>query len=441
MSEIRFECLRKRREAVLKSLDGREALIAAGLPSSRNFQANCYPFRASSHFLHLAGAALPGGFLHFKSNRVTLYVPRQPEGDVLWHGQQPGPPDLADSLGVEVRYTDELNISKAAMALPTMNEATNQQMSGYLERVIQVGHISKADYDLAMALVLNRLQHDEWAQSELRVAAQITADAHELARRELRPGATCRHVSAVMRSHFESRSMAYAYQPIITPRGEVLHEHKLDTRMESGDLVLLDVGGEMPSGYAADVTRTWPVNQRMSKTQRMIYQIVERAHKVAVDAVAPGVEYAEIHALAARELVVGLVDVGILLGDPESLFAQNMHTAFFPHGVGHLLGLDVHDMEDLGDLAGYAPGRARRQAFGWSFLRLDRQLKEGMVVTIEPGFYMIAELLTRFRAHPRHRQCIDWEVLAQFSDVRGIRLEDDVLVTSAGRDILSRPTA
>ena len=190
-----------------------------------------------------------------------------------------------------------------------------------------------------------------------------------------------------MRSHFESRSMAYAYQPIITPRGEVLHEHKLDTRMESSDLVLLDVGGEMPSGYAADVTRTWPVNQRMSKTQRMIYQIVERAHKVAVDAVAPGVEYAEIHALAARELVVGLVDVGILLGDPESLFAQNIHTAFFPHGVGHLLGLDVHDMEDLGDLAGYTPGRARRQAFGWSFLRLDRQLKENYGGHGEPGFY------------------------------------------------------
>ena len=100
MSEIRFECLRKRREAVLKSLDGREALIAAGLPSSRNFQANCYPFRASSHFLHLAGAALPGAFLHFKANRVTLYVPRQPEGDVLWHGQQPGPPDIATVWGL-----------------------------------------------------------------------------------------------------------------------------------------------------------------------------------------------------------------------------------------------------------------------------------------------------------------------------------------------------
>ena len=124
------------------------------------------------------------------------------------------------------------------MTLPTMNEATNRQLSGYLERVIQMGHISKADYDLAMALVLNRLQHDEWAQAELRVAAHITADAHELARRELRPGVTCRHVSAVMRSHFESRSMAYAYQPIITPRGEVLHEHQLDMRMESGDLVL-----------------------------------------------------------------------------------------------------------------------------------------------------------------------------------------------------------
>ena len=155
------------------------------------------------------------------------------------------------------------------MTLPTMDEQTNQQLGGHVERAIRVGHISKADYHLAMALVSNRIQHDEWAQAELRRAAQITADAHELARRELRPGITCRQVSAVMRAHFESRAMVYAYQPIITPRGEVLHEHQLDMRIASGDLVLLDVGGEMPSGYA-DVTRTWPVDKVMSPTQRMV---------------------------------------------------------------------------------------------------------------------------------------------------------------------------
>ena len=166
----------------------------------------------------------------------------------------------------------------------------------------------------------------------------------------------------------------------------------------------------MPSGYAADVTRTWPVNQVMSPSQRMIYQIVERAHKVAVNAVAPGVEYAEIHALAARELIVGLVDVGILLGDPESLFAQNMHTAFFPARCWPSARLGRSRHGRLRRSRRVFARRARRQAFGWSFLRLDRQLKEGMVVTIEPGFYIIDELLTRFRAHPRHRQCIDWDV-------------------------------
>ena len=123
MSEIRFECLRKRREAVLQGLDGREALIAAGQPPSRNFQANCSPIRASSHFLHLAGAALPGAFIHFKADRVTLYVPRQPEGDVLWHGHQPGPSDIAQSLGIEVRYADELTVGRV-MTLPTMDKQT-----------------------------------------------------------------------------------------------------------------------------------------------------------------------------------------------------------------------------------------------------------------------------------------------------------------------------
>ncbi len=204
-------------------------------------------------------------------------------------------------------------------------------------------------------------------------------------------------------------------------------------------MVLLDVGAETESGYAADVTRTWPVGQTMSPTQSAIHAVVSAAHKAAIELIKPGVEYRAIHRQACLTLVRGLCDLGLLIGNPMDLVEDNMHTLFFPHGVGHLLGLDVHDMEDLGDRAGYAPGRRRSELFGWSFLRLDRPLEHGMLVTVEPGFYQVDDLKRRFLNHPYKAQFVNWSELDAYSDVRGVRIEDDILVTADGWCNLSAP--
>ncbi|MEM9247030.1 MAG: M24 family metallopeptidase, partial [Cyanobacteria bacterium P01_F01_bin.153] len=203
------------------------------------------------------------------------------------------------------------------------------------------------------------------------------------------------------------------------------------------DLLLADVGAETALGWASDITRTWPVSGKFSPTQKALYDVVLEAHDQGIAAVKPGADYREIHLLASRVLAEGLVDLGILKGNPESLVDADAHALFFPHGVGHLMGLDVHDMEDLGDVSGYAPGRLRSDRFGLGFLRLSRILEPNMVITIEPGFYQVPAILNNATWRERYSEMVNWDRLADFSDVRGIRIEDDVLVTETGNEVLT----
>jgi Xaa-Pro aminopeptidase len=200
---------------------------------------------------------------------------------------------------------------------------------------------------------------------------------------------------------------------------------------------LADVGAETPEGFAGDVTRVWPVAGRFSATQRAAYEVVLASQLAAIAAIKPGVRYLDVHRAAGLALVEGLLGIGILRGDAADLYARGAAALFFPHGVGHLLGIDVHDMEDLGDRAGYAPGRTRATAPGDRYLRLDRDLLPGMCVTIEPGFYQIPRILTRPDEVGDLESALDRAELAHFADVRGIRIEDDVLVTETGCEILS----
>src|SRR5690606_9306199 len=219
--------------------------------------------------------------------------------------------------------------------------------------------------------------------------------------------------------------------------GEVLHAIRQDRVLGAGDLLLADVGAETPEGWAGDVTRTWPVSGRFSPTQRAIYEVVLAAQAAAIERVRPGVRFADVHRAAGRALVEGLVALGILSGDPAELAELGAAALFFPHGVGHLLGRDVHDMEDLGDRAGYAPGRVRSPRPGERGRRRDRDLAPGMVVTIEPGFYRIRRILERPEEVGELERHLNRSELSKFEDVRGIRIEDDVLVTETGAEVLT----
>lgn len=397
------------RRTLLMQRHPRPMRIDAGTAPPRNYAANAYPFRASSHFLYLVGAPLEGATLWLADGKATIYAPKLPDDDALWHGARPDAAALGDMLGCPVRPLDHL----------------------------PQGAATPADATLADALIASRMVHDAAAMTGLRLAAQATVDAHLAGMRNTRPGEYEWHVRAAMDAAMRRHGMGWAYPPIVTVHGEVLHNHHHHHKMVSGDLVLADVGAESHGGWAGDVTRVWPVNGRFSPTQKALYDVVLAAQIAAIDSARPGVRYRDVHLTAARALTVGLVDLGILRGDVDELVADDVHALFFPHGVGHLLGLDVHDMEDLGDRAGYPAGRTRSERFGLGYLRLDRDLEPGMAVTIEPGFYQVPALLDDPARTAKAGDRLRRDVLAKFADVRGIRIEDDIVITDGAPEILT----
>jgi Xaa-Pro aminopeptidase len=445
MPKTPIEALRARRAALSARLST-PALLAAGVAPSRNFRANPHRFRASSHFLYLVGRAIEGAALLLRDGRSVLYAEPPSAEDALWHGPRPSLAELCDQLGLdEVKPLGEIDadlgdLAAATATLPTQDARSCAWLGERLGRPIAPSagdRLEGGDAALADAIISLRLIQDEAALPQLRHAAEVSARAHLAGMRATRVGVDEWHVLAAMLQVLRAEALDDAYGPIVTVHGEVLHASGYDHTVAAGDLLLADVGGETPEGWAADITRVWPVAGTFSPTQRAIYQLVLEAQRQAIAATMPGRRYRDVHEVAKRATVSGLCDLGILQGEVDGLLERGAAALFFPHGIGHLLGLDVHDMEDLGDRAGYAPGRQRSTAFGDAYLRLDRDLEPGMLVTIEPGFYQVPGILGDERYTSRVGADLRRDELARYADVRGIRIEDDVLVTAAGNEILT----
>lgn len=415
-------------------------LLWSGRSSSRNFPANTYPFRANSHFLYFAGLPLYNAVIHLESGRLTLFLDDPTAADRLWHGDCPSRDQISAEIGADAAYplAELPRVAKGAATIPVMDAATLQHQHQTLGRDLPAARSLQAlDQALAAAIVDLRLIQDDQAIAEMTQAAAVTVAAHQAGMAATALAQTEAAVRAAMEQVMTAHNMTCAYSSIVTVHGEVLHNNQYHHPLQPGNLLLADVGAETRLGWAADVTRTWPVSGRFSPTQRDIYEIVLAAHDRCIEAARPGVEYQDLHLLACRVIATGLADLGILRGRPEDLVEQDAHALFFPHGIGHLLGLDVHDMEDLGDLAGYAPGRIRSDRFGLCYLRLNRPLQAGMAVTIEPGFYQVPALLHDPDRREKYAAVVNWDRLAEFADVRGIRIEDDVLIIESGNRVLT----
>ncbi len=431
--------LRQRRQK-LASLIYFPVILWSGSSISRNYPALKFPFRASSHFLYFAGLPLENAAIRLESGKLELFLDDALPSSTLWHGEMPKRAEIAVLIGADADFPmSELKLRSANAATITVQDSLIQsQQSQMLDRPLTASKSPAGiDLELTKAIISLRLTQDAASLAELRSAAAVTVEAHKAGMAATSTAQIEAGVRAAMESAIISQNMTTAYPSIVTVHGEVLHSEHYHNPLQTGDLLLADVGAETSMGWAADVTRTWPVSGKFSSTQRAIYDLVLAAHDACIDKISPGVEYQDIHLLAARIMAAGLVDLGILRGDVEDLVAMDAHALFFVHGIGHLIGLDVHDMEDLGDLAGYEAGRVRSSRFGLGFLRLNRVLQEGMLVSIEPGFYQVPAILNNPEIRTKCKDFVKWDELEKFADVRGIRIEDDILVTDRGREVLT----
>ncbi len=432
--------LHNRRKKLAKLINF-PAILWSGSRSSRNFPANTFPFRPSSHFLYFAGLPIADAAICLEGEKLELFMDNPPPSNLLWHGEIPSRDRLAEIIGADAAFPIEELKSHAenAATISVQNPTTKTTQSQILNRdIFPSNKPQKIDLELTKAIISLRLSHDDTALTEIKQAATVTVEAHKAGMAATKNAKFEANIRAAMESIIISNNMTCAYTSIVTVHGEVLHNGEYYHPLQIGDLLLADVGAETTLGWASDVTRTWPFSGKFSPTQRDIYDVVLAAHDHCISQIKPGVEYLDIHLLAAQVIAEGLVNLGILKGKPEDLVEMDAHALFFPHGVGHLLGLDVHDMEDLGDLAGYEIGRERSSRFGLGFLRLNRPLIPGMLVTIEPGFYQVPGILNDLEMRQKYQDIVNWEKLEKFSDVRGIRIEDDVLVTIKGAEILTQ---
>lgn len=409
---------------------------------ARNLPMTHLPFRQDSTFLYFTGCSVPGAALLLADGQETLFLPEPAEDDALWHGHVDTLEAQGARLGVaRVRPAHELadtiaNMPLLPLSLPVADRARTDEARRLTGQALSFGTQHGDDRLVDAVIGLRRiLSEDE--RAAMRAAGRVTKAAHEAVMRATRPGRHERHLRALFEATLAAAGLVSAYDPILTVRGEVLHNFHAAHTLEAGQLLLLDGGAESPAGYATDVTRTWPVDGRFSPRQRAAYEAVLAAQEACIDMVRPGTRYRDIHDRASLVLARWLVDEGLLTCSPEAAVESGAHALFFPHGVGHLIGLDVHDLENFGDRPAYPAGRRRSDQFGTGYLRLDLDLEPGMVVTIEPGFYVVPAILADPALTGRFSGMVDLDAARSWVGFGGIRIEDDVAVTPDGPDVLT----
>jgi Xaa-Pro aminopeptidase len=445
---------RARRAALIDHLRHAGARGLVLLPghddSPINYPDNAYPFRQDSTLLYFTGLAQPGlaVCIDLDSGQTTLHADDPDLDHLVWTGPVPGVADRAARAGIarvaaraalQDTLRDALDAERTLHLLPPARAETRLALAAALG-LPPPALDTLVSTPLVRAVVALRSVKSDDETAEIERALAVTRELHLLAMQRTRPGTVEQEVVGAMEGHAAAQGLRLAYAPIFSSRGEILHNHAHGLRLQQGDMVVNDTGVESALGYASDITRTLPVGGRVEGVRAALYDLVLQAQGDAIAAMRPGVPYVDVHLGACRTLAAGLVALGLMRGDPDEAVAAGAHTLFMPHGLGHMLGLDVHDMEGLGeDQVGYGDGTTRDPRFGFRSLRLARPLQPGWVVTVEPGLYFNPLLAERWRADRLHEAFVDHAEVQRLGAVGGIRIEDDVLVTPDGARVLGEP--
>ena len=438
-----------RRESLKSCFKAGVLLFLGNEESPMNYRDNTYAFRQDSSFLYYFGVDHPGyaAVIDLDQGRTVVFGDDLTIDDIVWTGVLPTVAELAMLGGVtETAPAAALGTclqnakGRKVHFLPPYRAEHRLKLSSLLG-IPPEAQDRQASLELARAVIEMRVIKTAEEVSEIERAVDITVDMHMAAMRMAKPGAKEADIAAKITEIALAAGGNLSYPIIATVHGETLHNHRHDNTLQSGQLFLVDAGAETAMHYAGDLTSTCPVDQTFTNRQREIYQVVLKAHLAAIEHLKPSVPFRQIHLLACRTLAEGLKDLGLMKGDLDAAVEQGAHAMFFQCGVGHMMGLDVHDMESLGEVwVGYE-GQPKSTQFGIKSLRLARPLQTGFVLTIEPGIYFIPTLIDRWKAEGRFADFIDYDRLETYRDFGGIRIEENLLITATGQRILgkSRP--
>ena len=437
----------------LKTQVGKGLILLLGNEeSSMNYRDNLYPFRQDSSFLYFFGLDKPGlaGVIDIDNDREMIYGRELTMDEIVWTGPQPSLAEQAAGAGIthtlpaDLLHADLISAQASGRSihfLPPYRPENILKLSAWFS--IAPGAVrARASVDLIKAVVEQRSSKTQEEVVQIEEAVDITVAMHLAAIEGARDGMTEAQLAGGLQGIAIAGGGNLSFPTILTVNGQVLHNHYGSTVMREGRIAICDSGAENAMHYAGDMTRTFPVGKKFTPVQREMYEIVLAAQEAAVAALRPGVLFRDVHALAAEKLMEGLRAAGVAKGDPAEAVAAGAHTIVFQCGLGHMMGLDVHDMEDLGEeYVGYTDTMKKSTAFGWKSLRLARALDIGFVVTIEPGLYFIPELMDQFRAEKKYLDFINYDKLEHFRSFGGIRIEEDLLITDTGSRLLGKPLA
>lgn len=451
------EIYQRRRAVLLKKMEetaaeGKRgiAIFIGNADAPQNYRGNDYRFRQESSFIYYWGIDEPGfsAVLDLDSGEETLYGNDIDIDDIIWMGPQPSVRSKADRAGVgkSAAAADFDNDVRKAVSqgrtihfLPTSRYYNTLKVSSLLgigaEEVRKPAPAScgKASEELVKAVISMRLIKEQCEIEEIDKACEIGCLMHTAARQGCKPGAYEQDIAGKMEGITISKGWGVSFTTILSQHGETLHNHSHNMIITPGNLLLVDAGAESNAHYASDFTRTYPCSGKFTQRQRDIYDIVENCNELAFNLSRPGITYRDIHLAVAKNMLEGLKSLDIVRGDTDSMTAEGIAGLFMPHGLGHNMGIDVHDMEDLGEnLVGYDEGQKRASQLGLGSLRMARKLCPGHVITDEPGIYFIPALIAKWKEEGTDKGFVNYSKLEDYLDFGGIRLEDDVLITADG---------
>ena len=440
----------KRREELHKKLKTGIAVFISNLEAPMNYPDNTYHFRQDSDFLYFFGIDLPGfvGLMDFDSGKDRIFGNDYDMDDIIWMGPQPTVKELALKCGISdtalmsklMDAIKDVQLKKRKIHfLPPYRGETKMKLGALLkENPCQMKTL--ASVDLIKAVISMRSIKEKVEIEEIEKAEDIAYEMHVTAMRMCKQGVREQDIFGAIEGIALAKGAGTSFPIILSINGQTLHNHSHGNILTKGKMMVCDAGAETNLHYASDITRTTPVGGKFSDKQKDIYEIVLKANTEAIKATRPGMSNRDLHFMACKIITTEMKNLGLMKGDVDEAVIAGAHALFMPHGLGHMMGLDVHDMEALGEnFIGYNDDVKRSEQFGTAFLRFALPYKPGHVFTVEPGCYFIPELIEKWKAEGKLKEFINYSKIDAYMSIGGIRIEDNVLITEKGHKVLGKP--